>query len=52
MPPGGRKPQRKLILRSPSKYQGSLTWENSKDEIAQFFDDNGIKVEYEWGAMD
>ena len=52
VPHRGRKAQRKLILRSPRKYQGSLTWEASKSEIAQFFRENGIEVQYEWGAMD
>jgi len=29
---------------SSGKYQGSLTWETSLEEIAQFFADNGIEV--------
>lgn len=52
VPPRGRKPRRKMILRSPKKYQTSSTWESSRGEVAQVFADNGIVVEYEWGAMD
>lgn len=52
LPPKARKPRRKMILHSPSKWQGSLVWEHSKDEIEQMFRGNGIDVHYEWGVMD
>ncbi len=52
LPPRARKPRRKIILYSPSGFQGSLVWEASKDEIAQVLKDAGIEVNYEWGSMD
>ena len=52
VPPRGRSPRRKLILRAPRKFQNCITWESSKTEIAAFFADNKVNVHYEWGAMD
>jgi TIR domain len=52
LPARSQKPRRTNILMSPTRSQGSLTWENSKDEIARFFRDNAIDVHYEWGSMD
>ena len=49
LPPRCRKPWRRLILRSPRKYQASSTWESSRGEIKRLFDSNGTAVQYEWG---
>jgi hypothetical protein len=52
LPPRARKPQHKMILHSPLGLQGSLVWEETKDEIGQVFQTAGIDVHYEWGSMD
>lgn len=53
--PKGKRTYRKLMILSAytvTPAQGSLVWENSKDEIKQFLKNNGLEVTYNWGTMD
>lgn len=41
-----------IFIRAPDRFQGSLTWENSVDEIIKFLKDNGLDAWYNPGRMD
>ena len=47
-----RIPKPRLIIRAPSHLQGSLSWEESLDEILGFLRGNGIECDYKSGCMD
>jgi len=47
-----RIPKRRLIIRAPLQLQGSLSWEESLEEILRFLRSNGIDCDYKSGCMD
>ena len=44
-------PQSKFLFRAPNHYQGSLTWENSVEEILKIVREAGIYCWYASGMM-
>ncbi len=52
LPKGCRKPQYKRVVRPFGPAQGSICWEDSKDEIAAFLAAKGVEAHYAWGNMD
>jgi hypothetical protein len=54
-PKGKRKPVKRMILSAEevTSAQGSLVWEDSKDEVMKCLTDGYVEgVEYAWGRMD
>lgn len=54
IPPRCRTPRRMMLISASSvcNAQGSIVWEDSKDEIINFLRENGIECRYAWGNMD
>lgn len=54
IPKGKRTPRRLQVIRAMDicRAQGSLVWEDSKDEVLRVFERAGIEVFYNWGNMD
>lgn len=53
IPKGKRKPIKMfLCTASGAAFCGSIPWENSKDEVAEYIKSNGIEAYFTYGRMD